>query len=1047
MSFNLLRSRNPPGVAGLSLSMRHGSSVLSIRRASPFSLCACTRLLSSRATSRRYLSSEATNNSPTSSDSPKPLASIDDIRLKTEFEENKDIRDYLRKWQDTHSNALDPVRGPQTSNAGEVSSPWIGNMMNDQKGSDDMDGDALQAADEDALEFDNLADEGDGVGDFLEPGDLVALSLPDGMLSFAVYVRSMFKQQQFYTLRGKWRVADDRDIEYVIKGFAPRELVTPLYPHFPDNIAQLSRHLQSTIEGGVPRPVGAPLLRMVNAFDEQVQEVFQTYSNQLVNMHDTVADENDKMEFTLEELACRALGVEKDQLTDATLCAVHRVACRNQFIIAQDRSSLFSDHYLVQPKRVAQTLETVTAWVRAHQEYLIRLRSNKALAVPIEAPMLQFIQKAQRLIRLSRKVRSPTIMGSVGPTATRFQPGEEGKPMAFRQVSTEQFNSNDRIIIEFLQLWALPTGQMNSGVLRSTGSHIMRSTGMYDGLDLTAATAPLFLQEIGAIAPWENLRLLDQSVALPGHGISPSSDAAWADVQEACKKLKSDGVEDTMQNARTDWGDLPVYCIDNPDAQEIDDGVSLERIPGSDDTFWIRTHIANPSAFIDSNHSIMEYAASRVQTLYTPERTYPMLPESLTRAHFSLAPNRPALTFSAKMNLKGEVLETDVSNGTVRNVIYITHHKLRDLFEPDGKGHVRTLEVGGGFQNEPPRKNMRETLSPEDEDNFHTLRNLMLAFREHRRKNGAMEWPTPIDTPVSMTAGLKPLAPYNMRVNEGHYTLGDPVIRLHQRDVDPHEVPDLSKRDLVSLLMNLACWVSATWCAERNIPVIYDGTHYHPEYPHLTNNNINKFGGQSWFQLAAPKGMSSSSPSHHVPLGLDAYVKSTSPLRRYTDLLAHYQIEAALRFENKHGRRFDATADESILPFSREYVDNYIDRSRWKRNRLRNIDRGSKQFWGCMLLFRAFYFVECKLPESFKCLVHKPFTANPTVGPQSGQVFAGVITSLGLRCQILAPAELADIDILSVVEAKIIQVDLSRLLVIMEATRVVKPFERVGEWR
>lgn len=867
-------------------------------------------------------------------------------------------------------------------------------------------------------------------------------SSPDGLLNFAIYVRSVSRQQQFYTLRGTWRVATDRDIEYVIKGFAPRELVTPLYAYFPASAAQVSRYLQSTIEGGVPRSVGAPLLRMVNRFDEKVQEAFQKHSTQFAKMHDTVSDETEKLVFTLEDLACKTLGIEEEQLDAATLCAAHRVICRNQVIIERDKTSPFSNHYLVQPKRISRALNYVTHFVHHHQNALVRAAHGEKL--PTQTTLPAFIRKAQRLIRQSRKARSPTIMGSVGPTAARFQPGEDENPMTFRKERTERLNTYDRMIVEFIQLWALPTEEMDTSALRSVGSHILRATGMYGALELSMGAAPLFLQEIGAITPWENLRLLDQSIALPGHGITSKSDAAWADVQQACENLISEGVRDTMQNARTDWGDLPVYCIDNPDAQEIDDGVSLERIPDSDDTFWIRTHIANPSAFIDSKHSIMEYAASRVQTLYTPERTYPMLPDSLTKGHFSLAPNRPTLTFSAKMNLKGEVLETDVSNGTVRNVVYITHDKLRSLFEPERQGSTLTLAVGGEFQKESPRKYMRETLSPEDEDTFHTLRKLMLAFREHRRKNGAMEWPQPINTSVSMTAGLEPLPPREMPIPELHSWVGDPIIRLHHRDLDPHEVPDLSKRDLVSMLMNLACWVSATWCAERNIPVVYDGTHYHPEYPQLTNSNIAEFGGQNWFELAAPKGMSSSTPSHHVPLGLDAYVKSTSPLRRYTDLLAHYQIEAALRYEKEHGRRLDATTDESILPFSRDDVDNYITSSHWKRNRLQNIDRGSKQFWGCMLLFRAFYFGECRLPEKFNCLIHKPYNI---ITSRDTQAFVGVITSLGIRCQILAPVAMSEIDVLSVVEAKIVQVDLSRLIVIMEATQMVKPFERVGEWR
>ena len=36
--------------------------------------------------------------------------------------------------------------------------------------------------------------------------------------------------------------------------------------------------------------------------------------------------------------------------------------------------------------------------------------------------------------------------------------------------------------------------------------------------------------------------------------------------------------------------------------------------------------------------------------------------------------------------------------------------------------------------------------------------------------------------------------------------------------------------------------------------------------------------------------MNTSSGSPHAALGLPAYVQFTSPIRRYTDLLAHYQV-------------------------------------------------------------------------------------------------------------------------------------------------------------
>lgn len=863
-------------------------------------------------------------------------------------------------------------------------------------------------------------------------------------------MQSKEQQRQVYTERGKWRVAYPKEIDYVVKGFVPKESVVPLHRHFPDRAAHLSKEMQSVTEGGIPRSAGGHLLRMVTDFKEKVDDFYRLNNSPLDRIHDIVADENERLEYTLEELATKALGIERNELDEVILYAVHRAIRRNTFFIENDKSSPFTNHYLVQPKRVAEITRTVNKWVHDYQEYLVQDKAGENTVRFNDHPLQQFLQKARRLIDLSRTVRSPTTMSCIGPTAHRYQPGDDGIPTVYREVATEKFNEDDKKIIEYLQLYCIPPRQMTSGVLRSAGSYIMQATGKYSSMALNASTMPLFLQELGVISPWENLRLLDQSLSLPGHGVSARSDAAWEDVLRASEQLSSDGITDSMQDMRTDWGDLPIYCVDSPEAEEIDDGVSLERIPGSDDTFWVRIHIANPSAFIPPDHVVVQNAASRYQTLYVPERTYPMLPSSLTQAHFSLSPGRPTLTFSAKMNLDGEVLETNITNGTAQNVIYITHDTLRSVLEPDAEGRSREiLRVGGDFTRDHSRKGLRDTLSKEEKDTFHTLRKLMRGFRKWRLKDGALEFPGFPETAVSVHSGNAAMKSYDMTdIDQGRYILGDPIIQLESRDFDPHEIPDLTKRNLIAPLMNLACWVSGRWCAERNIPAVYDGTWDHPEYPRHTNDTISQRDGSTWSKHALPKGVSSSEPIHHVSLGLDKYIKSTSPLRRYIDLLAHYQIEAALRFESKNGRPLKASneneteTDMSFLPFSKEDVDTYITRSRWKRSRLRECDSASKQFWACLLFFRAFYFQECDLPATFTCHLHTPYKETAMAGTEFHEGYRSVMTAFGVKCHVRVPEEW-NVGMFSVVEGRITEVNLSRMLVVLEATRLVKRVEKV----
>ena len=105
--------------------------------------------------------------------SAKSSLSIEDIRLRTEFEETKDVREYLRKWQETHINDLDPVRGPGTTHP-STSDPWVGNMLNDTREALDSGSDLLRTTDTNHSEFSHIEEDEDA-HDFLEPGDLVSL--------------------------------------------------------------------------------------------------------------------------------------------------------------------------------------------------------------------------------------------------------------------------------------------------------------------------------------------------------------------------------------------------------------------------------------------------------------------------------------------------------------------------------------------------------------------------------------------------------------------------------------------------------------------------------------------------------------------------------------------------------------------------------------------------------------------------------------------------------------------------------------------------------
>ncbi|KAJ5757220.1 uncharacterized protein N7511_007402 [Penicillium nucicola] len=1032
----------------------------------PARLPLTARLLS---TTNSFKSTEAVETEDTQQSSVETEAQQNTSDLpKLVFEEHGDIRNYLSQWAAQNPLDMDPVRQLRSL---RFMKPTIGAMPNNREASD------VWGVQERRNE--NTDDEVFG-NDHLEPGDLIVRLDSYGAFTYGIYVRSVHKQRQFYISNGNWRICKAIEFDYAIKGFAPPELLEPLIEWLPDSEAIPQTNIQTVPEGGLPRPVGAPLLTMMDNFKTHMVEFYRKNSHILDNLHELVADDTEVTCLTLEQLTINALDIEEAELNSINMFAIHQAVRRHPFLIERDNISVFSQNYLVQPKSVAKMVNQVVEWTHEHQEGLVRAVMGKEVPGIREKPMQQFLSKAQRLIRMSRNVRSPTIMSSVGPSAKKFKPGQPENPLVYREFATESFTANDQKILEFLQLYAVPSTVMPSGTLRSTATHIMRATGMYNTLGLSEASTRLFLQEIGVIAPWENLYPLDQYLMLPGHGGSISKELEQEELEETCANMTADQLQDSMQDLRKDWGDLPVFCVDDATAEEIDDGVSLERIPGSDDTFWVRVHVANPTAFLNHDDDIMRNAASRITSTYIPERSYPMLPKSLTQNHFSLQPDRPVLTISAKINLQGEILDTEIINGRIHNVITITHGTLSDYFNKGSKIPSETWTVGGEHTKPqlPKNKTVRDTLLPEDEEKFNILRQLMLALRQHRVKNGAIEL-TPLQARSSVSVQMGgPMKPYEMQSTTGRYYLGDPIISLGVHNIDPYEVRDVSKDNLISLIMNLAGSVTGQFLASRNIPAVFDGTWYDPEYERLTKENIFDFCGSHYYDLSPPSHLTKSTPIPHHTMGLDAYVKSTSPLRRYCDIIAHYQIEAALRFEHEHGRQFDALVEDpdstepaipeqepesantetesdeptspvststAILPFSKFALDAHLTYQAPIQARINQVDDFSKEHWTCMFLFRAFYFAECDLPETFPCVIRMPRTQLKHEDPAYG----ASITNLGLDCIVTVPASFPDkdeLDVFSLVEARIISVDMATLRVTLEAVKFVRPFKRTGEW-
>jgi exoribonuclease-2 len=146
-------------------------------------------------------------------------------------------------------------------------------------------------------------------------------------------------------------------------------------------------------------------------------------------------------------------------------------------------------------------------------------------------------------------------------------------------------------------------------------------------------------------------------------------------------------------------------------------------------------------------------------------------------------------------------------------------------------------------------------------------------------------------------APLLALAARNIerRLDLGAAIIDFPEVRVTVHDEQVEIVPqeDYISASAVRECMLLAGEAAAGWAIERGLPFPYI-TQETGDIPGTFYKGL--AGSYQLRRCMRPRSLSTK-PGLHWGLALDAYSQVTSPLRRYTDLLAHQQIRAFLRGE------------------------------------------------------------------------------------------------------------------------------------------------------
>ncbi len=299
--------------------------------------------------------------------------------------------------------------------------------------------------------------------------------------------------------------------------------------------------------------------------------------------------------------------------------------------------------------------------------------------------------------------------------------------------------------------------------------------------------------------------------------------------------------------------DLPMaavqaFSIDDSATTEIDDALSVQGLGTGEVTIGV--HIAAPGLAVQPGDAIDKLGRARLSTVYMPGYKVTMLPDEVVQS-YTLLEGRDCPAVSLYVTLDEATLEikTNVTKlERVPIVANLRHDRLDTVVTAPWLENADFEHENGSSL----PSDLRESLSF-----LYRLAQNLKAKREVVRGK-----PENFNRPD-----------YNFRLvgNEGHEPKGDELVQISTRQ---RGAPlDL----IVAEAMILANSTWGRWMAELGVPGIY-----------RSQASL----------LPGVKVRMGTKALPHAGIGVAAYAWSTSPLRRYTDLVNQWQIIACAR----HGR-------------------------------------------------------------------------------------------------------------------------------------------------
>ncbi|WP_185849001.1 ribonuclease R [Blattabacterium cuenoti] len=338
-------------------------------------------------------------------------------------------------------------------------------------------------------------------------------------------------------------------------------------------------------------------------------------------------------------------------------------------------------------------------------------------------------------------------------------------------------------------------------------------------------------------------------------------------LENEAKKIFNKSILDLDLNFRRDMRNVNTFTIDPLNAKDFDDALSIRKL--NYDTWEIGVHISDVSHYIKEGSSLDKEAYLRATSVYLVEEVIPMLPKILSNNLCSLQPKKDKLSFSYIFNInsQGKILKDWFGKTIIRSDKKFSYNEVQSIID----------QKKGDYY-----------------EDIYTLFLFSKILIKNRLKNGAF-FIEKVEVKFHLDEKNNPISLYLEKNNDAHRLIEELMLLTNRKisefvslNLDGglskklyiyrvHDVPDFQKIFFLKKIIEPLGYFLDIKNLKTSINHLLKQIKGKPEQNMIENLVLRSMS----------KAKYSTNNIGHYGLSFIYYTHFTSPIRRYSDIIAH----------------------------------------------------------------------------------------------------------------------------------------------------------------